>query len=47
MICITYAFQSLVVGAAMAEKLSPFVYWGQKADIISLKVDLRDISVRI
>jgi hypothetical protein len=31
----------------MAEKLSPFVFWGQKSDSISLKVDLREIVVRI
>ncbi|CAC5416763.1 HACD [Mytilus coruscus] len=27
----------------MGEKLSPFVYWGQKSDIVSLKVDLREV----
>ncbi|KAJ8304647.1 hypothetical protein KUTeg_018230 [Tegillarca granosa] len=28
----------------MAETLRPFVYWGQKVDQISLKVDLTDVS---
>lgn len=29
----------------MAETLRPFVYWGQKNDHVSLKVDLRNVSV--
>ncbi|KAH3831120.1 hypothetical protein DPMN_104382 [Dreissena polymorpha] len=29
----------------MADVLKPFVYWGQKEDSISLKVDLRDVKV--
>ena len=31
----------------MAAELTPIVFWGQKNDHISLKVDLRDVSVCI
>ena len=31
----------------MAEELSPFVFWGQKLDHISLKIDLKDVSVSL
>jgi len=30
----------------MAENLSPFVYWGQNRSQITLKIELRDASVR-
>ena len=29
----------------MATELTPIVFWGQKNDHISLKVDLRDVTV--
>lgn len=29
----------------MADSLSPFVYWGQKKDHISLKIDLKEATV--
>lgn len=32
--------------AEPGERLSPFVYWGQKTDHISLKIDLKDVVVR-
>jgi hypothetical protein len=30
---------------AGAEMLTPFVYWGQKTDHVSLKIDLKDVVV--
>lgn len=36
----------LLVKMADSERLSPFVYWGQKIDHISLKIDLKNVVVR-
>ena len=31
----------------MADTLSPFVLWGQKSDYVTMKVELRDVTVLI